>query len=275
VEQYVRTGYKKVGGWMRPESARLIECVSRAQVGAGVTGAVGEIGVHHGRLFLLLYLLRQPEERAFAVDIFDAQHLNVDHSGKGDRAIFERHLRRIRADFSVIDIFAESSVDMTPERLRCHVGYVRLFSIDGGHTTDIALNDLRLAEASLVDGGVVVLDDAFQPLFPGVAAAVARYLLGDGELVPFAISGEKVLLTQPGHHDGMLAAAQSGMGDLVVATMAYFGHDVAVIGSAPSLLARLHRGVAGLDQYQRLRRAPLLGPVIERLRPAVLKVMRR
>ncbi|HEV2069230.1 MAG TPA: hypothetical protein VGR26_05515 [Acidimicrobiales bacterium] len=34
-------------------------------------GSVGEIGVHHGKLFLLAYLASRRDEAAFAVDVFE------------------------------------------------------------------------------------------------------------------------------------------------------------------------------------------------------------
>jgi peptide chain release factor 2 len=56
-----------------------------------------EIGVHHGRLFIPMALARRPGERALAIDVFEDQHLNVDHSGKGDRARFEENVARTGA----------------------------------------------------------------------------------------------------------------------------------------------------------------------------------
>ena len=38
-----------------------------------------------------------------------------------------------------------------------------MFSVDGGHSTDVALHDLRLANEVLVDGGIIMLDDYFDP----------------------------------------------------------------------------------------------------------------
>jgi hypothetical protein len=84
---------------MALESARLVKATSDAQVIAGTRGSVGEVGVHHGRLFILLYLLAEPDERAFAIDIFDEQHLNEDHSGQGDRKVFEENLIDSRLTF--------------------------------------------------------------------------------------------------------------------------------------------------------------------------------
>jgi hypothetical protein len=274
-EQYIRFGSKKVQGWLAPESSLLIKTVSDAQVASGIIGSVGEIGIHHGRLFILLYLLATPDEQAFAIDIFEAQHLNVDSSGEGDRQVFEGHLDRIGVDPRRIHIIAESSLDVSAEMLEQLVGPTRLFSIDGGHTTPIALNDLELAEATLADGGVVILDDAFQSLYPGVAAALARYLIGAGRLVPFAVSPEKVLLTQPEHHDHLMASICSGMEDLFHRYEDFLGHEVAIIRAAPPFAERLQLGVAGAPMYRLLRQSPIAGRMIQAARPTAIRLLGR
>jgi hypothetical protein len=274
-DDYIRRGSRKIHGWMTADAALLVKVISEAQVDAGTKGSVGEIGVHHGRLFILLCLLAQPNERAFAIDIFEAQELNVDRSGCGDRTILEGHLRRVGADLREVDIICRSSLDVSPQFLTEKAGPVRLFSIDGGHTTSITLNDLRLAEATLADGGVVILDDVFTSTFPGVSAALAAYLTGSGRLVPFAVSPQKVLLAQPAHHDHLMAAVADGMPDLVLRTEDYFGSGVLILRSQPTVREAFQLGVARTTAYRRLRHTPMVGLVIEHLRPAVLRAVGR
>lgn len=272
---YARNGSKSVKGWLAPESASLVQAVASEQVRYGTRGGVGEIGVHHGRLFILLYLLARADERAVAIGVFEAQHLHIDRSGEDDRQMFEGNLRRVGADLTRIEIIAKSSMDVTSEEIRAAAGPIRLFSIDGGHTTSIALNDLCLTERTLCDGGVVILDDAFQSLFPGVAAGLARYLMNGHSLVPFAVSPEKVLLTQPEHHDRMLKAATEGMGDCDLRCEDYFGSEVAIIRTRPRRQELLQLGVGNTRIYKQLRDTPVVGTAVEALRPLVLKALRR
>lgn len=93
-QAYLRRGCRNVGGWLFPYSARFIDSLLALQLESGVRGAVGEIGVHHGKLFILLALGRRPDEAAFAIDVFGDQHLNTDASGAGDRDIFVANTRR-------------------------------------------------------------------------------------------------------------------------------------------------------------------------------------
>jgi hypothetical protein len=262
---------KRIEGWLEPESMTLLQAIHDEQIMTGVEGNLVEIGVHHGRLFILLCLLARPNERAAAVDVFEAQHLNVDASGKGDRQILEANLRRFGVSARA-DIISKSSLDVQPSELGPPV---RLFSIDGGHTTEIVLNDLALAEKVMARGGVVVLDDAFQPLYPGVATGLALHLLGESALVPFAVSNEKVLLTEKGYHDLYLAAIKRSMGALYFRDEAYFNHRVAIIRSAPSFNERLQLGIAHTNVYKRVRNSGIGAPLVSAARPIALKILRR
>ena len=53
-----------VKGWLDPYSAEVIAELGRFQAADGVAGSVGEIGVHHGRLFILLNSSEGRENRA-------------------------------------------------------------------------------------------------------------------------------------------------------------------------------------------------------------------
>src|SRR3546814_10878493 len=61
-ETYVRQGLKRVDGWLFPYSVDFIRSLAALQRDTGIAGSVGEIGVHHGKLFILLALARQAGE---------------------------------------------------------------------------------------------------------------------------------------------------------------------------------------------------------------------
>jgi hypothetical protein len=149
----------------------------------GGRGNAAEIGVHHGKLCILLSLLC---DHVYAVDVFDPA-LNRDSSGDGDRAIFERNMGRYGGACTIIQ---SDSALLTPDRLPP----IRLFSVDGSHTADMTESDLRLAAAALEPGGVVILDDYFNEHWPDVSIGANR-VIADGALVPFAIAPGKLLLT--------------------------------------------------------------------------------
>src|SRR4051794_35550378 len=89
VDRYLRYGCKFVKGWMQPAAALMIRTVSEVQIGLGVRGNIAEIGVHHGKLFVLLYLLRRETETAVAIDLFEHPFY-----GKNALNAFHTNMRR-------------------------------------------------------------------------------------------------------------------------------------------------------------------------------------
>jgi hypothetical protein len=71
---------------------------------------------------------------------------------------------------------------------------VSFFHVDGGHSSDETYHDLSLGAAVSIVGGLVALDDYFNPSFPGVSEGTVRYLLEHpGALVPLAIGANKMI----------------------------------------------------------------------------------
>lgn len=205
--EYLVRGQRGIEGWVQFDALTLAIACHRLQREAGERGAIAEIGVHHGRLFIALALLRDAEETAIAVDVFDRQDLNPDGSGHGDRPIFEDNLARW-GTAERTHILARDSLTLTPEEIRALAGPqgVRLFSVDGAHTLRHATNDLALAEACLAPGGVMLLDDVFHPHWPEVTEAAVQFLRRPECLVvPLALTGAKLFLVRREDHAAWLA----------------------------------------------------------------------
>jgi hypothetical protein len=190
--RYLQHGILAVEGWLHRSSAAVIVHLGESQTHLRVRGDVCEIGIHHGKLFLILANLLADGECACAVDIFSDQHKNIDNSGFGDRTIFEANLREHAADARV-DIVQQSSLDLDDTDFRDK--RFRLFSIDGGHTAGITEHDLWLAQCCMVPGGIVIVDDLLSSSWLGVITGVARFLSKEATLIPFALSPNKLYLT--------------------------------------------------------------------------------
>lgn len=208
-EAYIHEVRHEVAGWNGTGAFRLVHEIAKHQLATGVRGDVAEIGVHHGQLLIFLMMLLRKDEHAIAIDLFEDQHLNIDGSGKGDREILMGNLERFcPKQMSQLAVLTGDSTKMKPGAIRAAGrNPVRLFSVDGGHTRDIVLNDLFLAADSLHEAGVVVADDVFNAYFPGVGEGLAAYISGgvdispfrsyqnaNRRLLPFAIGCNKVLL---------------------------------------------------------------------------------
>jgi len=166
------------------------------QASFGVTGGVGEIGVHHGKFFIPLTILKSGEKH-LAIDLFGDQHLNVDRSGKGDLEIFSRNLDTWS---NLADCYIETADTLRIgareiSDLLAKVGPLSIFSVDGSHTVEHTLNDLTIAQQMVGSGGLIFIDDYLNPNWPGVQEAVARFFFFHPyKFVPLCLAFSKLVL---------------------------------------------------------------------------------
>jgi len=198
LSRYLGGGHHRIQGWLYDADAQLIEAIGAIQSANGFSGSVGEIGVHHGRLFILLYLMLHDGENAFCVDVFENQQLNVDLSGAGNREIFISNVILFAAGAADISIITSDSQLVSSTNITDEIGPVRLFSIDGAHTMQATHSDLGLAVDSLADSGVIIVDDCFNADWPGVSDGLHTFFSQrPRELAVFAIGYNKVFLCRP------------------------------------------------------------------------------
>lgn len=267
VARYAESGQKRVDGWLSALDAELIARVAAVQSARGLDGSVGEIGVHHGRLFILLALGLQPGERAFAVDIFGEQQHNVDRSGEGNEARFRENLARFGVPEDRVAVIRSSSLEIRWPEIERQVGApARLFSVDGGHTALITANDLAIADAALAEDGVAVLDDYFNEEFPEVSQGMCQHRLVDaGRLVPFVIGDNKLMLARPGHGASYRAALEAAVSSrFFVRRTEMFGEAVTVFRTPRRLVHRIRQS----EVTRRLTNHPIgraLKPIVRRI----------
>lgn len=231
--RYRQYGLSTVAGWLEPLSADFISAIARVQIRHHWHGALGEIGVHHGKLFILLQLNAAKDERLFAIDIFDDQALNIDKSGHGDHEIFLRNVAVWGGSTERLVVISKSSLQVAPNEILEKVGPVRLASIDGGHTEECALNDVHLVERVLADYGVAIIDDYFNPSWPGVSSGIAKYLMdGTSTLQPFAISPNKVYFARP-HFASIYRRELKAIAKQFDKESVLFGYPVDIYGCRP------------------------------------------
>jgi hypothetical protein len=239
IDRYLRSGIRHVSGWLDSRSAEIIATLGLYQPSVDTNGSVGEIGVHHGKLFILLDLLRRPGEKSFAVDLFDDQVENVDQSGLGDIRRFSENLERYSRGPQSVVMFRRNSIGLRPEELLEACGPARLLSVDGGHTAECTLNDLKIADAILTERGIVVVDDYFNPMWPDVSAGVGQYILDSSTtLRPFAIAPNKLFLARPEWHDEYGTVLRERRERYYLKTSQMFGHEVNVFGYNASTSTR-------------------------------------
>ena len=201
LNRYIKSGIKKVHGWLEQTDVDYILEIINYQNQSSIYGSVGEIGVHHGKLFILFNLLTREDEHSFAIDLFDEQKENIDRSGLGDLRIFKSNLDNYATNNQNIEILSMNSLNLDKNFYReTSSKKFKLFSIDGGHHYKAVINDLKIAEEVMVEGGVVLLDDLLNPLWIEVVSAYSSYKLKGGKLVAFAITKDKLYLTNSKKH---------------------------------------------------------------------------
>lgn len=182
-----------VEGWLWYTTSHAIASLMQSQQVLCVSGGTMEIGVHHGRLFILLALGLAPGEEALGIDLFEMQDQNLDQSGKGDLSALSQNLQA-HAPGANVRLLKANSLGLGGEFCHAERGK-RFVSVDGGHSRATTANDLWIAQNVLCDGGIVALDDIYRLEWSGVTAGIAQYFSRGGSLVPIAIIPNKVLLT--------------------------------------------------------------------------------
>lgn len=196
ISTYLRDGMEAIDGWgIDQYLAYVFRAIDRFQMLNGDSGNLFEIGVHHGRVAVLMALMARNHEHAVLIDLFERQEENIDQSGRGSREILEQNLA-CWAKGRPVEIVQANSLELDFASVHGLRAGIRFAHIDGGHYREVVLNDLRKTEAVLVDGGVVVMDDFEHAGFPEVNLACNEYLeTADTRLAPVAMGHNKLILT--------------------------------------------------------------------------------
>ena len=186
---------QEVEGWLQDGAADLTFLLSERQIRQGVVGDMAEIGVHHGKYLILLALLSRANENIFAIDVFEHQQHNVDGSGLGDYERFSQNFTSLAPDASKLRVIKKDSLMLRREDLyRGQPGGVRLFSVDGGHTPHHTQSDIAFAFQVLGRQGIVIVDDFYNPDWPGVQEGVHRILTERNDIHPLGYGNNKLFL---------------------------------------------------------------------------------
>ena len=211
-QEYIRRGRYRVAGWFFRLDAEIFGLITQHQNGEKLDGSLVEIGLHHGKSFIAMCLALRDGQKAYGIDLFEQQALNVDQSGRGDRSVVERNLRAAGVDLSAVVLDGRPSSCVTCSDILGRVGAARFFSIDGGHRLEVVRNDLLLAERCLAGHGVIALDDFLRPEWPDVSAGYfAWFETSSKDIVPFAIGFNKLYLcrrSDVGRYQEVLRSSQ-------------------------------------------------------------------
>lgn len=185
-------------GYFTYDDAVAFTLILSTQIACGLRGDVLEIGSYHGRSTAFLARCMPPGERLIVCDTFEVATEDQYPEPPSPDAL-RRTLERLAPDLS------SGQVEIHPDRSDTLnlVGFaIRFAHIDGGHTHDVALHDLRLVAAHLAPGGIIAVDDYAHPVWPEVTTAVDQFLAESpkfavmADVNRWAESGRKLYLTR-------------------------------------------------------------------------------
>jgi hypothetical protein len=224
--KYLLYGLSQIEGWgIDAVLAQIFLRLNNFHKQQRIYGNLFEIGVHHGRTAILLALMSSQGEVPVFVDLFDRQEENFDHSGRGNREIFEANLAKW-APGKTAKILTDNSLSLEFGSIAELRDGVRFAHIDGAHYREVVLSDIRKTQEILIEGGIVIVDDYFHSGFPGVNEACNAYLeAGSPErLVPVAMGRNKLILTTPKSAKTLVAHLEAV--EVGARHVAFHGHDV-------------------------------------------------
>lgn len=229
-ESYIARSMSSVPGYLLPLDAEIICALLAFQDESSIAGHLCEIGVHHGKLFLMLASARRAGDRALAIDLFEDDELNAGsrHAGR-DRALFE-NAKRLGVVLSEQETFKTSSLDIQPGDILARTGGpIRFFSVDGGHLYHHVANDLVLAEKTLSQDGVIAVDDFFNQGWMDVTFATYDFLRDRSHIVPFAVTSKKLYLTGAQAAEKYKAALRSRVSDTLISPAPVLGQEAILL----------------------------------------------
>jgi len=206
LEEYAAGGYLEVEGWgVDKELIELIRTLDQFQKAENISGALWEIGVHHGRTLILLGLLSRQNEIVIGIDLFEnGQDQNLDLSGCGSYDALMKNILAFSPDVTY-EIYSSNSFFLKNGVLQ-KMQNARLVHIDGGHYFEVVLNDMMIAQSSIGLGGIIIIDDYLHSGFPEVQEAVQRYFWISSTIkaIPFAIGKNKLFMIDISFHQKIL-----------------------------------------------------------------------
>lgn len=227
LQQYYDNGFNLVEGWVNLKILSVLDYLDYLNINKH--GSVCEIGIHHGRFFIALNQLNKENIISYAIDVFERQDLNIDNSGRGQLEKFTDNLEKYdhRHKGYNVHIIKDDSSNPDSDIKVIKNGSIRFLSIDGGHTVEHVINDLKIAERILSNEGVVILDDINNHWWMSVTEGLCKYLMTYPPLIPFAVGDNKLFLCKMSYHPYYIQKMQES--PFHTKTSKFFGHQLVSI----------------------------------------------
>lgn len=194
-KSFKSNGFNDVNGWLNEKVLDAIDCcVDMMKTQGHQWENTLEIGVHEGKFFIPLEIVSPDNVKAFALDVFDMQMFNIDHSGLGNLERFEANVKKYSRIPERVNIFKEDSFNILSTVLKDKK--YSLISIDGGHTVQHIMFDMEFAANTLQAGGIIIVDDFPNNSWTGVLEGVTLFFHQNRHrIAPFAVGYNKLFIS--------------------------------------------------------------------------------
>jgi hypothetical protein len=215
LQNYKLNGFNQVQGWCSTDTFKIINFLNSLPINK--KGGIAEIGVYHGKFYILLNAIVDVDFNSYAIDIFDKQHLNPDFkhysvdSVTGNLETFKNNLQQydVHKGKNTIIIAGDSTDPALQLTKNIEPGSLKFVSVDGGHSVEHVLNDLKIAEELVSNEGVVIVDDILNETSLGVYEGVVRYLETKPTLVPIIMGHNKLYMSKISYRDYYFDSCQN------------------------------------------------------------------
>lgn len=228
--------FESIEGMFSFDAALLMAAYAQIAAEVGERRDTLEIGVHHGLSAILVAALRGKGSKFVAIDLFDdMQDQNTSHSGSGSQQRFLTNMARVHgSDLNFTQVIAAPSSSLKPADLGHNFSFCH---VDGGHSSEETYRDLELCSELLAPSGILVLDDYFNPDFPGVSEGAIRFMIADkGErLAPLAIGFNKVVFCRRSAKRGLFSKEEQSLNVLFTSRFPRLPHATATLWEKPVL----------------------------------------
>lgn len=163
-----REQIEKVGGWMEPRAMDFFEALNNIQRAQGIEGHIMEIGTYYGKSAAVLGQFLAPHEEFYCNDTFSGYKKVENNFRNSFEAFFENMTGRKAIVRQML------STELTPEILDNK--QFRIWHIDGYHSFEDTLADMKLGASMLAERGMIICDDFLNPDWLGVGQAINEFL---------------------------------------------------------------------------------------------------
>lgn len=236
VHSYLKDRFAQVDGWCVPQLWQSIQPIDEIQHRNGISGPIAEIGVYHGKFFIGLLKTKQ-QNNNYAIDVFSMQRFNLDGAGVGDQDTLKANIALSGSSVEDVHFLEADSMALTRSdlhRIREKSGGFSMFSVDGCHTVEHTINDVRIAMELTQPGGVIFVDDYYNASWPGVQEGICKlYLTDSPRFVPLIATCNKLILCHISYHAEFLSYVRdffkSNFDGTRVKPVKRFGYDTLTI----------------------------------------------